>query len=207
MKEASLAETLLQQMKPDSGQLILSEKGPVLDILPPFLLKEIPAGDFRETNFHFEEFRSPAELTKKYPEAVLRKGHPFEIFRFLSGSSPVFLDFEGLGCVLLSSEPTGTEVKNTRMGLWLNYALSPELWGTEGKWTRFHEELHKVFEDKKLLDGHAVPGYYPLKSDARPWERYSLIGDKSESSFTIVLPWKFSLSDLRSLKAFINEEK
>lgn len=194
-------------MQSKSDHLNLSENSPVLAVLPPFLLKEIPDGQFRETNYHFEEFRNSEELMRKFPKAHVRKGHPHEIFRFLASSEQLFLEFGDLGSVAINHNASGNQVKKDRMSLWLDYALSPELWGTEGKWTRFHEELHKLFEEKNLLQGPAVPGYYPLKSDARSWEKLPISGDLSETCLTLVLPWTFSLTDLRRLKSFVNEEK
>lgn len=205
MKETSLSEILLKQMESHADHMNLSEEGPVLSRLPPFLLRPLPETALRESHYHFEEFSSAGELRKKYPQAEIRKAHPHEIYRFLS-TAQTYLDFEQLGCVALNNHPLGKEIPMSRMGLWLNYALSPELWGTEGKWTRFHEQLRKVFEEKNLLEGTAVPGYYPLKSDARPWEKYPFTGDRNGNVYTLVLPWTFSLSDLGRLTAFINEE-
>lgn len=207
MKEPRLlSQVLLDQMSVSSGSFQFTDSSPVLSVLPPFLLKELPENIVQKTPYHFQEFSGAAELKKAFPEADLRRGHPREIHRFLSGSEGVFLDFDQLGCVYLSRESNDEERPVTRMALWLNYALSPELWGTEGKWTRFHERLHKLFEKQNLLEGIALPGYYPLKPQARSWSSLNISGDLSDAVFALVLPWTFSLSDLRKLESLLNEE-
>lgn len=204
MKEApSLSQILLNQLHQKNDDLNLTEKGPVLPILPPFLLQEMPPFT-KETQYSFEAFENAAELLRAFPDAQIRKGHPKEIHRFLSGNEDVFLDFDQLGVVCLSRKPTTSSPSNSRLARWLDYALSPELWGPEGKWTRFHEQLHKLFEKHNLLERNSVPGYYPLKSNARVWEKYPLKGDLSEQGFALVLPWSFSLTDLRKLESFFS---
>lgn len=207
MKEASsLSQILLSQLNQKKAELNLTEKAPVLSFLPPFLLQEVPAAA-KETQYSFQSFESTDELLKTFPGTEVKRGHPKEIYRFLTGNEDVFLDFDQLGVIRLSRK-TRTEVPtNSQMSRWLDYALSPELWGPEGKWTRFHEQLHKLFEKHNLLERSSVPGYYPLKSNARLWEKFSLKGDLSESTFALILSWTFSLTDLRMLEAFFNEEK
>jgi hypothetical protein len=204
MKE--LSQILLEQTKNKPEGLVLRYEAPVLPFLPPFLLKDIPEGQIREIDYHFEVFEKPADLKKKFPKAHLRRGHPCEIHQFLSGSD-MFLDFDQLGCVSLSHEASGERLPISKMGRWLDYALSPELWGTEGKWNRFHERLHKLFENQNLLEGIDLPGYYPLKSDACSWEKLPLQGDHQNGVFALILPWTFSLTDLRKLESLVNEEK
>lgn len=207
MKEQmSLAEILLNQTKVKSGMMKLQDSAPVLPFLPPFLLKEIPEGVSRETDYHYEAYPERESLMRKFPLAKIKRGHPREIHSFLSGSSEVFLDFDQLGCVYLSAHPSGEARPVDAMGRWLDYALSPELWGPEGKWTRFHERLHKLFEKHNLLEGASSPGYYPLKPDARSWEIFPFQGDLQNGVYALVLPWTFSLTDLGKLEALVNGE-
>jgi hypothetical protein len=204
MKEApSLSQILLNQLNQKTEDLNLTEMGPVLSFLPPFLLQEMPPFT-KEAQYSFQPYKTAAELLKEFPSAQIRRGHPKEIHRFLSGNEDVFLDFDQLGVVCLSRKTATSVPTNSQMARWLDYALSPELWGPEGKWTRFHEQLHKLFEKHNLLERNSVPGYYPLKSNARVWEKYPLKGDLSEQSFALVLPWTFSLTDLRKLESFFS---
>lgn len=206
MKEASsLSQILLSQLNQKKVELVLIEKAPVLSFLPPFLLQNMPAVA-KETQYSFQFFESADELLKSFPEAELRRGHPHAIYQFLTGNQDVFLDFDQLGLVRLSRKQPSAPPENSQIARWLDYALSPELWGPDGKWTRFHEQLHKLFENHNLLERFSVPGYYPLKSNARLWEKYPLKGDLSENTFALVLPWTFSLTDLRKLESFFNEE-
>ena len=207
MKEAtSPSQILLSQLDRKNDVLDLTEKAPVLSFLPPFLLQEMPVVA-KETQYSFQSFANEDELLKAFPGSDIQRGHPKEIYRFLSGNEDVFLNFDQLGLVRLSRNKSETPQTDFRMARWLDYALSPELWGPEGKWTRFHEHLHKLFEKHNLLERFSVPGYYPLKSNARLWEKYPLIGDLSGNTFALVLPWTFSLTDLRKLEALLNEEK
>ncbi len=206
MKEASsLSQILLNQVNQKNGDLVLTEKAPVLSFLPPFLLQEVPFVA-KETQYSFQSFNGSDELLKAFPGADLRRGHPKEIHRFLTGNQDVFLNFDQLGVIRLSRTENNDVPSDVQMSRWLNYALSPELWGPDGKWPRFHEQLHKLFEKHNLLERSSVPGYYPLKINARPWEKYALKGDRSDNTFALVLSWTFSLNDLRRLEAIINEE-
>src|SRR6476660_209481 len=100
MKEhMNLAEILLKQIETKSDVMKLQDSAPVLPFLPPFLLKEIPEGVAREIDYHYEAFEDQLSLKEKFPQAQIRRGHPHEIHRFLSGASEVFLDFDQLGCV------------------------------------------------------------------------------------------------------------
>ncbi|MFL5783379.1 MAG: hypothetical protein ACJ76H_02145 [Bacteriovoracaceae bacterium] len=205
MKEGSktLAETLLERREMKLQHLTLSETAPVLSFLPPFLLKETMAAPTQPPRFHFRFFKDKADL----PAGVnLLRGHPASVYQFLVGTDDIYLDFDQLGVAHLSRSTMVDENQDLRMRLWLDYALSPELWGPEGKWATFHDRLHKLFEKHNLLDRPPVPGYYPLKSEARSWEKYPLRGDRKEGSFDLVLPWTFSLTDLQRLEELINEE-
>jgi len=206
MKEASsLSQILLSQVNQKNDVLNLTEKAPVLSFLPPFLLQDLPYIQ-KDAQYSFQSFENTEGLLKSFPGVELRRGHPKEIFRFLTGNEDVFLDFEQLGVVRLSRSHSNVVPTDLKMSRWLDYALSPELWGPEGKWVRFHERLHKLFEKHNLLERSSVPGYYPLKSSARLWEKYPLKGDLSDQTFALVLSWTFSLTDLRKLETFFNEE-
>lgn len=197
MKEATpFASILLKQLDRHAEHLVLTEKAPVLEFLPPFLLKESTQN----------VVTTRQEFQKQFPDAIIRRGHPKEIYKYLKGNEDVAFDFDQLGCVFVSRNSTQDLSENPGMRLWLNYALSPELWGPEGKWTRFHERLHKLLEKHKLLEGSALPGYYPLKIQARSWETLPIEGDRTESSFALVLPWTFSLTDLKKIESLLIEE-
>lgn len=198
MKEVqSLPEKLLEQMEKKSDVLNLSASAPVLEFLPPFLLNEKASSSLQEAQYSFS-------IIPKSPS--VRKGRPVEIHRFLTGMDDMELDFEQLGCVRLSRKIESSEQTDEKVAKWLNYALSPELWGTEGKWPRFHERLVRLFENNNLLEGHPLPGYYPLKSKGRSWDKLPFRGDLAGDVYTLLLPWTFSLTDLKRIESLLNEE-
>ncbi len=207
MKESpSLANVLLGQIENKKDRLVLTEKSPVLEFLPPFLMKESIPSSMPENRFGFCSFPSQAKLQEKFPDVLIKKGHPKEIYQFLKGSSDVALNFDQLGFVYLTRD-VSLQNCDERMRSWLGYALSPELWGPEGKWSRFHERLLNIFEKHKLLEGSPHPGYYPLKIDGRSWESFPFQGDLTKSSYDLILPWAFSLSELKKLESLLNEER
>src|SRR5690606_1389070 len=157
--ESRFAEILQEQMtSPSESDLTL--EGPLLSKIPPKIiwaklqfeenLQQTPEA-LLISGFDFEAFRDINTATEKYPEINLKfRGQPWTISEFLKGSdSSALIDFEDLGSVLLSRSPLegqkGNELHDFIMPLWLNYALSPELWGPQGKWTRFHERLLNIF--------------------------------------------------------------
>lgn len=207
MKEStSLASILLRQLDRKNDRLVLTENAPVLEFLPPFLLKETFPLTIPTFQFGFSSFSSKDKLLEKFPEAVVKRGHPKEIYQFLKGSSDAAFDFDQLGFVHVTRDANMGSSDEGKMRAWLSYALGPELWGPEGKWTRFHEHLHNFLETHKLLEGSSLPGYYPLKLNARSWEKLPIEGDVSDNSYALILPWTFSLSDLKKIESLLQEE-
>ncbi len=207
MKEStSLASILLEQLDQKNDQLLLTENAPVLEFLPPFLLKETFPSPVQDTQFGFCSFPSEERLLEKFPTAVIKRGHPKEVYLFLKGSGDAAFNFDQLGFVYLSRNVDLGCAEDGKLREWLNYALSPELWGPEGKWTRFHERLHNLLEKHKLLEGSSLPGHYPLKLNARSWEKLPIQGDLTSDSYNLVLPWTFSLTDLKKVESLLNGE-
>lgn len=92
------------------------------------------------------------------------------------------------------------------LSTWLDYALSPELWGQQGKWTRFHQELESLFRQHDLLMADSLPGYYALRPEAQKLSRYGFKGQLSETEVCLFLPWDFSLTALRQLESAVIQE-
>ncbi len=143
--------------------------------------------------------------------ALVIEGRPWKVAQFISGPhTEAILDFHELGAVYLvkgtRSLPVETGHKQTLLSIWLTYALSAELWGTQGKWTRFHERLHALFHDRDLLMGEDSPGHYPLKPCVQSIEKAGFQGTKLDKTYLLVLPWSFSLSALQRLEEIISEE-
>lgn len=160
----------------------------------------------------YESFETLFSAESKYPDIKLKFiGKPWSIYQFLSGNTDAaIIDFPGIGTAVVSKEPLPPYEKKGLhhhvVPLWLAYALSPELWGPNGKWIRFHENLHELFRSRDLLAGTSTLGYYTLKSDAEKIETHGFTGTKLEKAYLIVLPWTFSLTALKKLENIIRQE-
>jgi hypothetical protein len=121
-----------------------------------------------------------------------------------------FINFKEYGTVYFTTEKItfdhGNQLHEFVLPLWLNYALSPELWGPQGKWIRFHQKIHQLFADYDLLEGSDFPGYYPLSEKAKKLEHHGFKGSIYQEKYLIVLPWSFSLSSLNKLENVIRQE-
>lgn len=218
-KEIYLAEELKKQLK-DEFPLNLTEDGPIYGPLHPKLIL---------AKFHFEESPDlPTEVVVpgwhfvSYPDVSSAKkdfshidleftGRPWTIFKFLSENrAEAIVDFPGIGTAVLSREPLQQQgpvgLHQHLVPAWLGYALSPELWGPQGKWTRFHERLHSLFKAHQLLESESVPGRYVLKGNASSLAQQGFQGTNLDKSYLLVLPWTFSLSALSKLESIIQQE-
>jgi hypothetical protein len=157
-------------------------------------------------------FLDPGAAQAAYPEVALTfEGRPWAMWKFIQGGyGEAIVDFKELGAVYLSrgerSLPVGRELPDHLLPHWLGYALSPELWGPVGKWTRFHRRLHDLFQRRGLLRGDDFPGYYPLEASAEILERAGLVGTKLDKTYVLVLPWTFSSTTLEKLEEVISQE-
>lgn len=218
--ESRFAEILQEQMKSES-ETDLTLEGPVISKLPPKVIwAKLQYGENLQQSsealqipgFFYEAFQDLVSASGKYPEINMRfRGQPWAIAKFLSSSeSRALIDFEDLGSVLLSKSQLdyrpGSQLHELLIPLWLNYALSPELWGPQGKWTRFHERLTNLFNQHNLLDGKASLGYYPLQSKAEKLANFGFQGTRLEKSYLLVTPWSFSLTELNKLEAIVQQE-
>lgn len=218
--ESRFAEILQEQMQPDS-EVDLTLDGPLLKKYPPKLiwtklqygekLQQMPEA-LQIPGFYFEAFSDILSASEKYPEIELKfRGQPWSLGQFMAGPEmKAIIDFEDMGSVLLSKSPlvttSGAQLHDFILPLWLNYALSPELWGPQGKWTRFHEKLMNIFNQHNLLDGKASLGYYPLQSKAEKLLNFGVKGTRLDKSFLLVMSWSFSLTDLNKLEEIIRQE-
>lgn len=218
--ENEFSEELLKQNVEES-ELDLSIDGPFYSKLPPKLVwaklqhKHDPSlipEDVAIPGFYYDCFKNMAEAKKKYPTVSLEfVGRPWTISEFRqSNEISALVDFSSLGTVLLSkAELHGQKTHDLwwhTLPVWLSYALSPELWGTQGKWTRFHDRLKALLTEKDLLEGPSSPGYYTLKGKASILKDKGFKGTQLDKSYLIVLPWTFSLTSLERLEDIIRQE-
>lgn len=161
--------------------------------------------------FYYECFANLTDATLAHPDIALQfEGRPWTIRKFIgSGESDAIVYFRDLGTIVLSKNkiPYRPEPKLYwhTLPVWTNYALSPELWGSQGKWTRFHERLEKIFKEKNLLN-HSEAGYYSLKSAAASLRDHGFNGTEVDKTYVLVLPWTFPLSALEKLEKIVRQE-
>jgi hypothetical protein len=218
--ESQFSDILLKQ-EIDAFPVNLTMNGPISHLTHPKVLwatlqfqnnpQQEPPG-LSIIGWNYDCFKNPSEAIKKYPHISFHfTGRPWNIHQFLvSGQSEAIIDFEELGTVVISREILLPENKNEVyqhiLPHWLNYALSPELWGANGKWPRFHERISKLLKSKNLLGGQDYPGYYPLKMSAIKIESLGFIGSELDNTYVLVLPWSFSLTTLKKLEEVLERE-
>jgi hypothetical protein len=163
---------------------------------------------------YFKAYPSPEEARKAYPSIQTHfYGQPWAVHRFLlSGNEDAIIDFGPLGTAVLGHhklpDKSQHPYQNRLLSAWLPYALSPELWGPMGKWTRFHARLRDLFlrHDLFLDLVTDAPAYYALKSKAEILREHGFVGSSLDKSYLIVLPWTFSLSGLEKLERIVQQE-
>jgi len=143
------------------------------------------------------------------PKTEVESGKPFQIHRFLSRKGDVQFNLPWSGVHLTSKplpKPIAPGLNHHLTQKWLDYALSPELWGATGKWSRFDQDLCELFQKYKLLEERPEIGFYRLNSKVKLIEKYGFRGDDLGNIYQIILPWDFSLSSLKKLKEIIIQE-
>ncbi|MFP5384996.1 MAG: hypothetical protein ACLGHN_02890 [Bacteriovoracia bacterium] len=218
--ENQFSEELLAQMK-DEFPLDLTLSGPMMKEWHPKVLwtklqyQNNPERDpdkVQLSGFSYHCFQNFTAAEKNYPEINFKfSGKPWALKKFLEGAEEsAIIDFHPFGAVMLTRKneifPCGRELHDSLLPVWLDYALSSELWGPLGKWERFHERLMKVCNAHNLLDTEASLGYYPLKSMGEKLEGHGFMGTRLEKSYLLVLPWTFSLTALTKLEEVILQE-
>lgn len=161
--------------------------------------------------FYYECFENLTAATLAHPDITLNfEGRPWTIKKFLdSNETDAIIYFRELGTIVLSKNeiPYRPQPKLFwhTLPLWTNYALSPELWGTQGKWTRFHDRLETLFKEKDLLISSST-GYYSLKSTASKLREHGYHGTDVDKTYVLVLPWTFPLTGLEKLEKIVRQE-
>lgn len=161
----------------------------------------------------YRSFSHFFEASDYYPDISLKfVGRPWSLHAFMEGSSTMaIIDFNEWGTVALSKsekfEPdTGKQLHHYAIPIWLSYALSPELWGPQGKWVRFDREMMKTLNERGLLKPGSTVGRYFLDLRAQSLSNLGFPGTISDDSYILELPWSFSLSSLKKLTQTIEQE-
>jgi hypothetical protein len=159
------------------------------------------------SGWNLVSFKNQQEAALNLPGMKTYEGFPWAISQFLKDSpQEAVIHFGQLGSVHVSKsnlQEIGAEksgLHHHMLPLWLDYALSPELWGPAGKWTRFHERLNTLFENYGLLVDRDFPGFYPLKKEAQWLSKFGFQGRLTQTSFDLILTWDFPLTGLIELE-------
>jgi hypothetical protein len=215
----SLADLLRHNLKPSASDFDLTSSAPVIDYIHPRILKNV-------LNYHKNSlseldklsvdewkiltFSTKEEANIKFPATPIALGYPYVVEKALRESRDILIDFSPLGIAYLTKKDISfleeSGFHQVLMYPWLNYALSPELWGTQGKWSRFHAKLLEIFTKANLLKGDSYPGYYNLIKDAQKLESFGFRGSSSQDDYTLTLSWTFPLSALKRLEEIVLQE-
>lgn len=215
------SEKLLSQLSNHPREYFLTSDAPLFTVLHPALIKiqiqfelglEIKQPPLSIQGWNIRCYENETIARSAHPSIRYFKAHPWIIHQqVLSQIEDVLLDFGPLGCTYLTRQAldhpqTAVALYEHQQPLWLDYALSNELWGPAGKWTRFHERLHTLLKKYGLLIAQDFPGFYPLNTQAQKIESAGFFGQKSENGYLLTLPWDFSLSALTELENILIRE-
>lgn len=215
--ESLFAEALEKQSTPES-EYDLTLDGPITkQILPRVIHAELSSQhdpDFVPTEvmipgYSYLAFDSIEKAQASYPQVETCLAKPWAFWKFLAADKDIIFNFSRWGAVVVSKNNLPAQETTLRrhiLGQWLSYAVSPELWGPQGKWTRFHERLKTHFHAASLSEEELLPGYYRLKSKASLLHDKGFLGTHLDKSYLLVLPWSFSLSALERLENTIRQE-
>ena len=217
------SQHLLSQVTTKQLQFNVSGEGVACTLVHPALLKAekqfsmkpedvLPKLNWQD--WHLECFPLRSPKLEKMANVNQYQGWPKDIFHFLKDRpQEAIIHFEDLGSIYLTQivshhvKKSTFELLDILLPLWLDYALSPELWGQTGKWTRFHEQFHTLFEKFGLLIGQDSPGFYPLVAQASFLEEGGFIGKRTDHSFLFIPGWDFPLSGLKKLEEFMSRRQ
>lgn len=221
INEAWFSEALLDQLKQKKSGFQMDGKGAISELTHPAILKtkhnfEHAMSELQlklsSGSYNLLTFKNKTAALASYPHTKSYEGFPWQFWQFLQDSpSEAVIHFGEMGSIYLSKSESFSpylvpEVHHYTLPLWLDYALSPELWGLAGKWTRFHERLHTLFKNNGLLIDHDFPGYYPLKKEAHWLAKHGFHGLQTNDQFILILTWDFPLSGLVELEKVLARE-
>ena len=210
------SEQLLTQLQTSKKEFDLSGASVYFDFLHPALIKTKYLFDHHRHEMAVKQvthgrmihsFKNLKEAQLHYPQVANYGGLPWQIFKLLQDDPhEALVDFGPLGSAYLSrtiDEKTnwaGAELHDYLLPVWLDYALSPELWGPSGKWVRFDERFRTLFMKFGLLIDQSQIGYYRLRQEASWLKTKGFKGKESVTEFTMIPNWDFPLSGLIELE-------
>lgn len=209
-----VSDLIIEQMAASHDPLDLRADAPVLGTLHPKMIRaqvELSHNPEREPQplrGFYAFYANISEAKQAHPKLSAYRALPWTFSTHRTRSA--IFDLAPHGAFVLSTEALADHGSagphQHTLPPFLEYALSAELWGTQGKWTRFHERLHTLFDKYKLLNAPDLPGRYPLKEVAQKLERRGIKGTLDGGSFVLTMPWTFPLTALNKLEAVVQEE-
>lgn len=153
-------------------------------------------------------FVNAVDARKAFSDVTLQRGTVSNFEAWMRSPSELAFDFDSLGVAVLSEKApeSQTGLATAMLSPWLLYATSPELWGPQGKWTRFHSQLETLFEKYGLMKGKQRPGLYLLSPQIKKLEKFGFLGDDLGDVIQWSLPWTFPLSGLKELEVKLSQE-
>lgn len=201
---------IMLQRNEDLDPFDLRENAPIMKPLHPKMVM----GLLEFMNNPEQEVNTPGcyatvlEAQKDFPSFQVVKGLPYAVHAHLKSNA--IIDFSPFGAAVITGEKPNKQgtpgVHQYILPPLLEYALSNELWGQQGKWTRFHERLNILFDKYQLLNGKSAPGRYPLKAIASKLEKRGIKGDLTGDTYVLTFPWTFPLTALSKLEGIFQEE-
>ena len=217
--ESEFSDQLLAQTH-NEFPLDLTLDGPIMTKLHPkliwtkllFMHKQEMASGVKIPGWNHASFVNAQAANASFPQIKQQfVGKPYSVFKFLENcTQDAIIDFPPLGAIVLSKSKllpqNGNELHHYLLPIWTNYAVSPELWGPQGKWTQFHARLQTLFTKHNLLRAPTSLGYYSLAAQASLLGKHGYCGSSVDNTYLLVLPWTFSLGDLKKLEDIIQQE-
>jgi hypothetical protein len=208
------SELIINQAHTQIEKFNFQASGPLLHFLHPKQVRDMltyiashPEGP--STPSPWALYDSPEQAQLDFPHYEILRATPANIFFHVTSlKHSCIYDFESMGCVVFEvKETTPSDLTRVLLSPFLDYALSNDLWGPEGKWTRFHERLHTHFTKYHLLKGSSRPGFYELN----PAFESKLLdlkikGTLSQGYLTMTLPWTLGLKELEALENLLQQE-
>lgn len=218
MAQENFSQILLEQMNLKENFFQLTANSPIYCIEHPGVVKirlsseaefsALPAPQSTFFDLYWNVESSLDKARQNFPQLDVYSGHPKDVYKWMQNKSPAIFNFSPLGILVLSDAQYERKLtpSDHAMALWFNYATSMELWGPQGKWTRFHERLQALFNRYNLLVEQSGPGFYRLDPQVSWIRSHGFVGDLSSHELQLTLPWDFPLSALVKLEKLILEK-
>jgi hypothetical protein len=204
-------------MSKSRDHLNLSGQGDDFTVLPPKVITNllrlatdaalsIPELTLKDR--YFLTYSNASEAHQYHPELEIIKGSPYNVSKSLDKCC--IIDFNIWGSAVISNKSFNLK---SSLGLhqyflpyFLEYIFSDELWCPNGKWPIFHSKLIHLFQDHSLLESSPGTGFYRLNLNAKKLENLGIQGFLAQTTFDLMMPWTFSLTEFNKLEQIIKQE-